>query len=147
MPIKKPDHIENEFKLEIARDPIPIPDDEMDHHHHHRHVTISISASYKSSSSDYKRPERANDEIKDAADRIISNSLSSVFITISTNMSEDQLGTPIGRNVTLNNLLWNRGRRLRQQLINEGVPPSSFDESNWLRFEFDSSPGLNISGE
>ena len=104
-------------------------------------VNMRINAPFVGGSTNFSNPTQGNQQLQDVANTFLNTpNATQIIITIGTStINLNQPSTnPDGRSV--NQLLWNRGMSMQNQLIQMGVPLIAFPR-NWLRF----APGSSIS--
>ena len=109
--------------------------------------SYNIGSPFNGNKSSFVDPQSTNSTLQNSASAFLkSSNFESILIVINTNLPSKSLNNRLTRtnNLTLNALMWQRGQVIRNQLIQNGVPPSAFP-NNWLQFNFSQpSPSTNV---
>jgi len=104
-------------------------------------VNFQVNAPFTPGFATFQNPQNGNNQLQQVGKTFLNNpNASQIIITIGT--STVNLNQPsINPNaMTVNQLLWARGRAMQNMLLQMGVPVTAFPQ-NWLQF----APGTSIS--
>lgn len=90
-------------------------------------VNINVSAPFVNDQAVFANPNRANANIQRAAQAFINNpNATQIRISINTTANPNQAGVVFQNGQNFGQILQQRGNLVRQNLINQGVPPGAF---------------------